>query len=119
MNTMVFTHNLNEKCVRRFFVNPSMRNLIRMIELEIWGIDRTKSRSLSSYHAYVKMRIQTLYLADQKDFIDLTVLEAHLLDCADVHYYRLWPKPYPFTMPHRMYKYSEILPINKERGNSV
>lgn len=118
MDTMMFTHNLNKKCVRRFFVNPSMRDLIHELEAEIQRFPY-KEVSMSHYYEYIKIRVLTLPLFKYNDFIDTAILEAQLLDCADVYWWRFCGLKPPSALPNRMYKYSEILPINKERGNNV
>lgn len=106
---MLLTHNLHAKCVRKFFVNRDMERIISEIEGEITIISGT-GMPLSYCHQYVKLRILTLNLIEYKNFIDLAVLEAHLLDCADVTWCSVLGRGRcPASLSHRMYRYSEPL----------
>lgn len=115
MLTQVLTHSPTRVTVRRFFVNQPMRGLFMKIESEISNIlsHDTNKLSLSMLHAYVRLRIKSLDLSQHREFIDLAVLEAHMLDYCDFRYSAATGLNMNM-LTYRMFKYSEPLAIHKE-----
>ena len=110
---MIITHNPSRVKSQRFFVNESMRSLIRELEGETARLFHKTycDRSLASYHQYIIDRIASLDLSKFEDLIDTTILKAHILDYCDVLYSEV--TGIKNHLSFRMLKYSEPLLIDK------
>ena len=118
MNIQVLTHNSTRVKTRRFFVNRSMADLFGKLELEICRVIRYdlqyRDPTLSSFHQYVRTRIHSLDMSEFDEFIDVKILELHLLDYCDVEYYVAFSGD-KTRLTFRMFKHSEPLYLHATR----